>query len=151
MRTTSLLQVGVAMGLILVMASASWGEPTVAHRQVRQQKRIAQGLRSGQITDGEFLRLNREQGRIESFRQRAWADGYLSSRERHRLDAIQNKASRHIYRVKQNRKRYCGDRPAPRSIHRHRHERLQHLRHESYFSGFVSQPEWSVTWAMNLR
>ena len=71
-------------------------------REGRQQARIYQGVESGQITPGEYQRLEREQGRIEADRQRAWADGVLTSREACRLTREQNRASRDIWRAKHN-------------------------------------------------
>lgn len=75
-------------------------------RETRQQARIYQGVDSGQITQGEHQRLEREQGRIEADRQRAWADGTLTPGEACRLTREQNRASRDIWRSKHNGIRY---------------------------------------------
>ncbi|MGZ3493908.1 MAG: hypothetical protein ACXU99_10990 [Thermodesulfobacteriota bacterium] len=75
-------------------------------RETRQQARIYQGVDSGQITWGENQRLEREQGRIEADRQRAWADGKFTPREACRLTREQNRASRDIWRAKHNRFHY---------------------------------------------
>ncbi len=71
-------------------------------REARQQARIDQGVDSGQITAGEYRCLEREQGRIEAHRQRAWSDGVLTPGETCRLTRGQNRASRHIWRSKHN-------------------------------------------------
>ena len=71
-------------------------------REGRQQARIYQGVDSGQITRTEYQRLEREQGKIEADRQRAWADGTLTPGEASRLTREQNRASRDIWRTKHN-------------------------------------------------
>jgi len=75
-------------------------------REGRQQARIYQGIDSEQITRGEYRGLEREQGKIEADRQRAWADGRLTPREACRLTREQNRASRDIWRAKHNRFHY---------------------------------------------
>jgi len=74
----------------------------VVRRQVRQQKRIHQGIRSGELTCRETRRLEREQIRIQRTKRRAWSDGKLTPRERLRLEIMQDKASADIYRLKHN-------------------------------------------------
>jgi hypothetical protein len=76
--------------------------PRINARQVRQQQRIAQGVRSGQLTPGETRRLERQQGRIRANKVQAKADGHVTPRERARLTRGQNRASRNIYRLKHN-------------------------------------------------
>jgi len=74
------------------------------NRQVKQQKRIHQGLKSGELTKKEALRLEREQRRIQKTKQEAIKDGELTPKERLRLERQQNQANRHIYRLKHNEK-----------------------------------------------
>ena len=74
----------------------------VGNRQIRQQKRIYQGVSSGQLTWGEAWALEREQTRIQRHKRRAWQDGWLSPGERRRLEREQNRAKRHIFRLKHN-------------------------------------------------
>jgi len=74
------------------------------NRQVKQQKRIHQGLKSGELTKKEALRLEREQQRIQKTKQEAIKDGELTPKERMRLERQQNRANRHIYRLKHNKK-----------------------------------------------
>lgn len=76
--------------------------PGVNHRQHRQQRRIGQGARSGELTRREFLRLEREQSQIQRKEFRAKADGEVTRRERARLQRELNQSSRHIYRAKHN-------------------------------------------------
>jgi hypothetical protein len=74
--------------------------PRINGRQIHQQRRIAQGVRSGQLTPGETRRLERQQGRIRASKLQAKADGTVTPRERARLTREQNRASRNIYRLK---------------------------------------------------
>ena len=78
-------------------------------REARQQARIYQGVDSGQITGREYQLLEREQGRIEASRQRAWSDGVLTPGEACRLTREQHRASRHIWRSKHNPFYYYGE------------------------------------------
>ena len=73
-------------------------------RQVRQQKRIHQGVKSGELTKKETLRLEREQRRIQKTKHKAIKDGELTPKERIRLERQQNRANKHIYRLKHNKK-----------------------------------------------
>jgi len=74
----------------------------IKNRQVNQQKRIHQGIHSGELTGREIKNLEKEQLRIQKTKKRAWSDGTLSPKERLQLKYQQDKASNHIYRLKHN-------------------------------------------------
>ncbi len=74
----------------------------VKNRQVRQQKRIHQGVNSGALTKGETVRLQKQQRHINRSKKRALSDGQVTKRERIRLEKKQDRASRHIHRAKHN-------------------------------------------------
>ncbi len=86
----------------VTMNFAQAGRP--GNRQIKQQKRIHQGLKSGELTKKETLRLEKEQRRIQKTKQEAIKDGELTPKERLRLERQQNRANRHIYRLKHNKK-----------------------------------------------
>ncbi len=93
---------GILVGsLILGTVTIAMAGP-FTWRETRQQARIYQGVDSGQVTPGEFRYLERQQGRIEAYREHAWSDGRLTPREACRLTREQNRASRHIWRAKHN-------------------------------------------------
>lgn len=73
----------------------------VNKRQENQQKRIYQGIASGELTRREAARLEQNQREIyrDERRYRRSGDG-LSNRERVKLAHEQNQASRSIYRQK---------------------------------------------------
>ncbi|HEX7677220.1 MAG TPA: hypothetical protein VF713_03795 [Thermoanaerobaculia bacterium] len=74
----------------------------VDRRQKEQQERIAQGVRSGQLTAHETVRLEREQARLQSEKRDMREDngGTLTNGEKVRLNNQQNNLSRQIYRQK---------------------------------------------------
>jgi len=71
-------------------------------RQVHQQKRICQGVKSGELTGRETRRIEKEQRHIEKSKRSACRDGKFTPKERRRLEQKQNKASKHIYKMKHN-------------------------------------------------
>jgi hypothetical protein len=102
--------------LACIWCSAAWAEPSNI-RNHRQIQRIRQGIRSGEITRPEVRRLKKEQRCIERAYLRASGDGHLNWSERRRLDKMQNRASRNIYRAKHNHDR--------RHLNRHYHNGAQ--------------------------
>jgi hypothetical protein len=76
--------------------AASAATPRVDARQANQEKRIEQGVNSGQLTARETLRLEREQKHITKAEAHAKADGTVTPAERKRLHKMQNAASKDI-------------------------------------------------------
>jgi hypothetical protein len=76
----------------------------VGKRAENQQDRIAQGVKSGQLTAGETARLeSRDAGINREIRNdRAANGGKLTGAERAQVNRQQNKVSRQIYRDKHN-------------------------------------------------
>lgn len=75
--------------------------------QNKQARRIAQGVRSGELTWKETAQLSRQQSRINRQERRFRADGSFTRGERARICKRQTRASKNIYRKKNNnRKRY---------------------------------------------
>jgi len=73
---------------------------SIDQRQWRQQQRIAEGVRSGELTPQEVRHLSREQAQIRHMERRFMADGRLSPQEWQRLDRELDDASRNIWRQK---------------------------------------------------
>ena len=69
-------------------------------REYREQKRINQGIRSGELTRREAGRLEAGLAKIKTDERFAKADGNLSYRERERLNRELNRESRAIHRQK---------------------------------------------------
>jgi len=74
------------------------------NRQIKQQKRIHQELKSGELNRKEATRLEREQHRIQKTKHKALKDGELTPEERLRLERQQNQANQHIYHLKHKEK-----------------------------------------------
>ena len=85
-------------------AQTHYGNTEVGQRRENQQDRIAQGIRSGQMTPGEAARTeNREQNINHSIAaDRAANGGKLTPQERRNINHRQNSVSRQIYRQKHN-------------------------------------------------
>ncbi len=79
--------------------------PTIQARINELQRRIDQGVHSGELTRREAVRVQTELDRIRAKRARFRADGYLGPRERqilhHELDVLEGL----IYRLKHNERR----------------------------------------------
>ncbi|MDE2417812.1 MAG: hypothetical protein KGN32_08410 [Burkholderiales bacterium] len=79
--------------------------PRIDQREANQEKRIEQGVASGQLTPREANRLQRKEDRIAHAEQRAKADGVVTAQERKHLMKMENHASRDIHREKHDRQR----------------------------------------------
>jgi hypothetical protein len=76
----------------------------VDQRRENQQDRIAQGVKSGQLTPGEAAKAENQQ---QSINQQVAADrkangGTLTASEKKQVNHEQNAASKNIYRKKHN-------------------------------------------------
>jgi hypothetical protein len=79
--------------------AATAADARINQRQGREQARIHHGVQSGQLTARETYRLEREQAHIARYEAASRADGPgLTWRERARLERMQDRASRDIYR-----------------------------------------------------
>ncbi len=94
------------------LAQAQRRPYSINHRETRQQKRIRQGVKSGELTAKETYKLERQQYKLRrtEARYRRSGDG-LTARERYRLQRQENRTSRAIYRQKHDRQDYDRRRP----------------------------------------
>jgi hypothetical protein len=88
-----------SVGAFAQTASAP-ATPRVDQREVNQDKRIQQGVASGQLTAKETYRLEKEQAVINKAETKAKADGKVTPHERRKLNKMQNKASKDIHAQK---------------------------------------------------
>lgn len=79
--------------------------PGIDKRQEQQQKRIDQGVQSGELTKREAARLERRQERIGKMEGKAKADGVVTNKERARIHHQQDQESRRIHREKHDRQK----------------------------------------------
>ena len=92
----------IATAVTALFSGAALAQQGTVQRDVNQQQRIEQGLKSGQLTTGEASRLESEESRIQRDQARALKDGKLSPAEKARLNREQNQASRDINRLENN-------------------------------------------------
>ena len=81
-------------------AQSKTATPGVTQRQKNQQRRIRQGVNSGQLTPHETKKLEGEEGKIQADKLEAKSDGTVTLAERAKLQHEENKASHDIYRQK---------------------------------------------------
>ena len=101
-----MMQILFAVSALLLMTGISYAQaetPVIDQRQTNQEQRIDQGIASGQLNEQEANRLNKQQGHIDKMEDRAKSDGVMTKKERARIGAAQNRASRHIAREKHDR------------------------------------------------
>jgi len=81
-----------------------YGNKKVDQRRENQQDRIAQGIKSGQLTAGETAKLeNQQRGINQQVRaDRAANGGKLTAGEKAQVNKEQNQASKNIYSKKHN-------------------------------------------------
>jgi hypothetical protein len=93
--------------------TAQYGNNKVGQRQENQQDRIAQGVKSGQLTAGETAKLENQQKGINQQvkADRAANGGKLTPGEKTQVNKEQNAASKNIYNKKHNAKTRPGAKP----------------------------------------
>jgi hypothetical protein len=92
-----------ASAMLLVTSGIAYAEadtPGIDQRQANQERRIDQGISSGQLTERESARLDKQQNHIDTMENKAKADGVMTKKERARIQAAQDRASRNIARQK---------------------------------------------------
>jgi hypothetical protein len=94
----------IATALLALTTTGAFAQ-NIQQRKFDQQERIAQGVRSGELTRGETRNLEFREARInrEEYRMRRADGGRLTGRDRAILYHRQNHLSRSIYRDKHNR------------------------------------------------
>ena len=80
---------------------------TINQRKENQQDRIAQGVKSGQLTPGETSKLEHQEAGInkEERGMRAQDNGHLTKGDKALINKQQNQESKRIYRDKHNGKK----------------------------------------------
>lgn len=104
MKLTSFLS---ACAVTVSVATPAFAQSTASEgqRDINQQQRIEQGLKSGALTTQEAARLEGEEARVEKMQANALRDGKLTPEEKARIGQAQNKVSQDIYREKHDAQR----------------------------------------------
>ncbi len=92
----------IAAGLMVTGLNAQ----EIKKREENQQDRIAQGVKSGQLTAGETANLEHKEAKLnhEIRHDRKQNGGNLTNKEKRQVNRQQNKLSRQIKRDKHNGK-----------------------------------------------
>lgn len=94
---------GVILAAVFLFATpvlAQTETPNLDRRMGNQDRRIEQGVASGQLTPREAARLRRAEARLKRHHDIAKADGKVTRAERRALQREANRTSARIYRQK---------------------------------------------------
>lgn len=109
LRTLAGLLTFAFAGTVLAQATATpapkdpTATPRIDQRQANQQKRIDQGVASGQLTPKETARVEKREGKIEADKAAAKSDGKVTKRERRELRREEDRASHSIKHQKHDK------------------------------------------------
>jgi hypothetical protein len=93
-------KIALAVALSAVALPALGGTPVINEREQNQRQRIAQGVRSGELTRPEVRRLAHGEFRLHRHERIAKSDGIVTRAERYRLHRHADRMSARIYRQK---------------------------------------------------
>jgi hypothetical protein len=79
--------------------------PGIDKRQAEQQKRIDQGVKSGELTKREAAKLEKGQAKVQRMEDKAKADGVVTAKERKQIQHEQDKQSKRIAHEKHDKQR----------------------------------------------
>ncbi|MEQ1774718.1 MAG: hypothetical protein ABL891_13140 [Burkholderiales bacterium] len=77
----------------------------VDQRQANQQKRIDEGVKSGELNKKEAARLQKGQDRVQRMEDKARADGKIDKKEARQIERAQDRQSDKIYREKHDKQK----------------------------------------------
>jgi hypothetical protein len=101
-RLIAALAVAAVPGLVNAQTPAPGTR--IDQRQTNQDKRIDQGVQSGQLNQREAARLDKGQARVDKMENRALAnDGKIGKVEARRIEKAQDVQSARIYRQKHDK------------------------------------------------
>jgi len=99
---STIIAVAFMLSAGILRVSAQDKTPSIDQREKNQEKRIEQGVKSGELTPGETRRLEIQQGKIKADEAKAKSDGKVTPAERRKLKRELNRANRNIFRKKHN-------------------------------------------------
>ena len=92
--------ISAALFSSLVFGNLLFAQGTINQRERHQQRRIADGVRDGELTRKEVRKLEKQQAKIHRDEAKAKADGEFTPNERGKIQREQDKASQQIYKEK---------------------------------------------------
>jgi hypothetical protein len=85
-----------------VSLTSAQSTPAVDTKQKAQKVRIAEGVKSGELTKRETRKLAKQQARVRRTERKAKADGKVTAQERRELRRKQRRSSANIHHKKNN-------------------------------------------------
>jgi hypothetical protein len=97
-----ILSTTLAIAIAAAISASAMAQTNASEvqRNVNQQTRIEEGLKSGELNTREAARLEKQESKVNRDEARALKDGKLTAAEKAKLQAEQNKVSQDIYREK---------------------------------------------------
>lgn len=92
----TILSVSIAVLFVSLSAEARRDQ----RREVRQQSRIAHGVKNGELTRHEAKKLRRGQKRVDHAQEKAMEDGVMTDKEKMKIEKMQDVQNKRIYREK---------------------------------------------------
>ena len=99
------LLLGTTFILFCIAGFSQTTKKKVNKKQAVQQKKITQGVKSGELTKKEAVQLRHQQKDIKQTKRAAKADGVVTKKERAIINHKQTKAAGNIARKKHNEKK----------------------------------------------
>ena len=99
----SIIATAVIACLALPGLALAQSPPRVDKRQEAQDKRIEQGVKSGELNKMEAARLEKGQARVQKMEDKAMADGEITKKEKVRIEHAQDQQSKRIYHQKHDK------------------------------------------------
>src|SRR5262245_19733322 len=94
MKTVQFAAVVLRASLVFPALAQTTSTPRIDQRQENQQRRIDQGVKSGQLNKKEAARLEKGQARVQKMEDKAVADGKVTAKERAKIEKAQDRQSR---------------------------------------------------------
>lgn len=104
MKVKILMFIGMFVFGFAAQGEAQTITPNIKVRQIHQQKRIKAGVKSGELTRKETVKLQKQQLKVQRTKKNAKADGVVTRKERSQIYRQQAKASKSLYIAKHNRR-----------------------------------------------
>ena len=100
---TLITALALTAGGVVFAQTPTPATPNLDKREARQQKRIDQGVASGQLTARETNRLDKREAKLAADEAAAKSDGKVTRAERHKLQREADRDSLAIHRQKHDK------------------------------------------------
>jgi len=85
---------------IIALMIALFATVSLSAQTIQSNQRINQGVRSGELTKKETVRLKKQQHTLKVTKRRAAADGVITKKEKVKIAKKTNRLDKNIYRQK---------------------------------------------------